>query len=120
MNPKKDIHMIGHAHLDPAWFWPWTEGMSEIKFSYKTPGLGTGAVMSLSAGAVLIIYVVLCFVWYKKHPVAVTYPEGEELLEGWKNELEEESLTSAYEIKTKQSDKTAKDTAEDLDDERQA
>ena len=35
MNPKKDIHMIGHAHLDPAWFWPWTEGMSEIKSTFK-------------------------------------------------------------------------------------
>lgn len=35
MNPNKDVHMIGHAHLDPVWFWPWTEGMSEIKSTFK-------------------------------------------------------------------------------------
>ncbi len=35
MNPGKDVHMVGHAHLDPAWFWPWTEGMSEIKSTFK-------------------------------------------------------------------------------------
>ena len=32
---KRMMHMIGCAHLDAAWFWPWTEGMSEIKSTFK-------------------------------------------------------------------------------------
>lgn len=35
MNPSKEIHMIGCAHLDPVWLWPWTEGMSEIKSTFQ-------------------------------------------------------------------------------------
>lgn len=35
MNNKRIMHMIGCAHLDAAWFWPWTEGMSEIKSTFK-------------------------------------------------------------------------------------
>ena len=23
------VHMIGQAHLDPVWLWPWTEGRAE-------------------------------------------------------------------------------------------
>lgn len=29
------MHMIGCAHLDAVWFWPWTEGLSEIKSTFK-------------------------------------------------------------------------------------
>jgi alpha-mannosidase len=25
---KFRFHMIGHAHIDPVWLWPWTEGIS--------------------------------------------------------------------------------------------
>jgi len=32
---KRTMHMIGCAHLDAVWFWPWTEGMSEIKSTFK-------------------------------------------------------------------------------------
>ena len=35
MDNKRMMHMIGCAHLDAAWFWPWTEGMSEIKSTFK-------------------------------------------------------------------------------------
>lgn len=35
MENKRMMHMIGCAHLDAAWFWPWTEGMSEIKSTFK-------------------------------------------------------------------------------------
>ena len=27
--PKTIVHMIGQAHLDPAWLWRWTEGRAE-------------------------------------------------------------------------------------------
>ncbi|NOY75989.1 MAG: alpha-mannosidase [Kiritimatiellaeota bacterium] len=26
---KKVLHLIGQAHLDPAWLWPWRDGLSE-------------------------------------------------------------------------------------------
>ncbi len=26
---KSTVHMIGQAHLDPAWLWRWTEGRAE-------------------------------------------------------------------------------------------
>ena len=26
---KTVVHMIGQAHLDPVWLWPWTEGRAE-------------------------------------------------------------------------------------------
>jgi len=30
MNQKTSVvHMIGQAHLDPVWLWPWTEGRAE-------------------------------------------------------------------------------------------
>ena len=35
MNHKRTMHMIGCAHLDAVWLWPWTEGMSEIKSTFK-------------------------------------------------------------------------------------
>jgi len=28
-NTKPVVHMIGQAHLDPVWLWPWTEGRAE-------------------------------------------------------------------------------------------
>ena len=27
---KKTMHMIGNAHIDPAWLWRWQEGFSEV------------------------------------------------------------------------------------------
>ncbi len=85
---------------------PVEAGTSEIVFSYKTPGLGTGAIISLSAGAVLILYVAICFVWYKKRPVTVCYPEGEELLARWENELAEEALVVIDETESEVSEDT--------------
>ena len=35
MENKRIMHMIGCAHLDAVWLWPWTEGMSEIKSTFK-------------------------------------------------------------------------------------
>lgn len=28
------LHLIGNAHLDPVWFWPWQEGYQEIKATF--------------------------------------------------------------------------------------
>lgn len=32
---KKDIYLIGNAHLDPVWLWRWQEGYSEVKSTFK-------------------------------------------------------------------------------------
>src|SRR4030042_3507784 len=26
---RKVLHVIGHAHLDPVWLWPWRDGCAE-------------------------------------------------------------------------------------------
>ncbi|MBE5767916.1 MAG: alpha-mannosidase [Clostridiales bacterium] len=30
------LHMIGNAHLDPVWFWQWTEGYQEVKSTFRS------------------------------------------------------------------------------------
>ena len=30
------IHMIGNAHLDPAWLWRWTDGFAEVKATFQS------------------------------------------------------------------------------------
>jgi alpha-mannosidase len=30
------LHMIGHAHIDPVWLWPWQEGFHEVKASFRS------------------------------------------------------------------------------------
>lgn len=32
----KRMHMIGNAHLDPAWLWEWQEGFHETKATFKS------------------------------------------------------------------------------------
>ncbi|MCF7686971.1 MAG: hypothetical protein K9M98_04150 [Cephaloticoccus sp.] len=29
MAPRRTLHLIGQAHLDPVWLWPWRDGCSE-------------------------------------------------------------------------------------------
>jgi len=30
------IHMIGNAHLDPVWLWPWQEGYAEARATFRS------------------------------------------------------------------------------------
>ncbi|GAB1452163.1 alpha-mannosidase [Draconibacterium sp.] len=30
------FHMIGHAHIDPVWLWPWQEGISIVHSSFRS------------------------------------------------------------------------------------
>jgi alpha-mannosidase len=32
--PDRTIHMIGNAHLDPVWLWPWQEGYQEARATF--------------------------------------------------------------------------------------
>lgn len=33
---NKTLHMIGHAHIDPVWLWPWQEGYHEVKATFRS------------------------------------------------------------------------------------
>ncbi|MGC9468490.1 MAG: alpha-mannosidase [Anaerolineae bacterium] len=33
---KKRLYMIGNAHIDPVWLWPWQEGFHEVKASFRS------------------------------------------------------------------------------------
>lgn len=33
---KFRFHMIGHAHIDPVWLWPWTEGISVVHSTFQS------------------------------------------------------------------------------------
>ncbi|HBE42794.1 MAG TPA: alpha-mannosidase [Bacteroidales bacterium] len=33
---KFRVHMIGHAHIDPVWLWPWTEGMAIVYSTFRS------------------------------------------------------------------------------------
>lgn len=30
------FHMIGHAHIDPVWLWPWHEGMAVVHSTFRS------------------------------------------------------------------------------------
>ena len=32
----KTVHLVGNAHLDPVWLWPWQEGYQESKATFRS------------------------------------------------------------------------------------
>jgi alpha-mannosidase len=34
--PERTLHMIGNAHLDPVWLWPWQEGYQEARATFRS------------------------------------------------------------------------------------
>ncbi|GAA2072959.1 alpha-mannosidase [Pseudolysinimonas kribbensis] len=34
--PQRVLHMIGNAHLDPVWLWPWQEGYAEARATFRS------------------------------------------------------------------------------------
>lgn len=36
MEKNKQLYMIGHAHIDPVWYWQWQEGFQEIKATFRS------------------------------------------------------------------------------------
>jgi alpha-mannosidase len=34
--PQRKLHMIGHAHIDPVWLWPWQEGYHEALATFRS------------------------------------------------------------------------------------
>jgi alpha-mannosidase len=33
---KYKFHLIGHAHIDPVWLWPWQEGMAVVLSTFRS------------------------------------------------------------------------------------
>ena len=33
---KYRFHLIGHAHIDPVWLWPWPEGMAVVHSTFRS------------------------------------------------------------------------------------
>ena len=65
-------------------------GTSEIRFDYLTPGLIDGIKITTIAAAVLVCYMLIYALKSKNGKIRISYPEGERLLEEWRNqELEE-------------------------------
>lgn len=62
------------------------EGESEIRFSYMTPGLKIGIMLTIASAAVLLIYTVAFAIYSRKHKAVAAYPEGEALLENWRKQ----------------------------------
>lgn len=61
-------------------------GNSVIRFTYKTPGLILGLQITAGACAVFLIYLLVCFIYTRNHPLTADYPEGEELINQWRND----------------------------------
>ena len=36
MTRKRNVHLIGNAHLDPVWLWEWEEGAAETLSTFRT------------------------------------------------------------------------------------
>jgi alpha-mannosidase len=34
--PDRTLHMVGNAHLDPVWLWPWQEGYQEARATFAS------------------------------------------------------------------------------------
>jgi len=32
----RTVHLVGHAHLDPVWLWPWQEGYQEARATFRS------------------------------------------------------------------------------------
>lgn len=65
-------------------------GVSDIRFTYTTPGLSDGVKITFFAATVLLLYIIAFTVWSNKHKAVNVYPEGEILLKEWrKQEIDE-------------------------------
>ncbi|MBQ0111128.1 MAG: YfhO family protein [Oscillospiraceae bacterium] len=64
------------------------EGVNDIVFTYTTPGLSNGIIITVISLAVLIIYLIIVFIINRKKREPV-YPEGKLLLKQWEEDQKE-------------------------------
>lgn len=67
---------------------PVEAGRSVIRFNYRTPGLDVGINITLVSLIVFLIYFIVCSIYAGRRPSRVKYPEGDKLLESWREENE--------------------------------
>jgi hypothetical protein len=73
-------------------------GTSEISFEYETPGLALGIKISILALILLILYLgIFALVNRKSGRVGNKYPEGDKLLQEWKQDIAEEKIKASNE-----------------------
>ena len=66
------------------------EGDSVVTFTYTTPGLKTGAYISIGGLTVFLVYFIAASLYINKHPKDTYYPEGKQLIQRWhKSEIAE-------------------------------
>ncbi len=59
------------------------KGDSTIRFTYTTPGLQSGILITLSAAGFFVIYLIIFLIYNRSHKPTDSYPEGDELLRKW-------------------------------------
>ena len=67
-------------------------GVSEIVFSYSTPYLYTGILISASFLLLLIVYIIISLSYKRSHETNEYYPEGDALIKKWSDQEYEISL----------------------------
>ena len=67
---------------------PVEAGRSVIRFNYRTPGLDAGINITLVSLIVFLIYFIVCSIYTARRPSRVKYPEGDKLLDAWREESE--------------------------------
>lgn len=72
---------------------PVSAGMNNIEFTYKTPGLSLGFIITLSSLLVWIFYTLISAILTKKGMLATTeYPEGYKLIEKFQSDTAKELM----------------------------
>ena len=84
---------------------PVDEGISEIEFTYETPNLVLGALITAFALFVFVVYMLIFIFYRKKHTAQNRYPEGDALLAHWrkldeskKNDLPPPEAVSIFDL----------------------
>ena len=68
------------------------KGESTVRFTYRTPGLVNGLLITGGACLLLLLYIMI-FSIYKRHRSSDNhYPEGEQLIKKWRKQDREEAL----------------------------
>jgi hypothetical protein len=81
------------------------EGENQIEFTYKTPGLYYGVIITLSALGLWILYTAISFVLFKKGKLAeVEYPEGKKLLDKYAFDAAQDAALQSAEETEKEFD----------------
>ncbi len=72
-------------------------GSVTVEFTYKTPMLNIGIIISLLALVILVVYLIIAKAAFKNGSAQTEFPEGDELLEVWKSYDMQDALSTLEE-----------------------